>query len=164
MSVLSYTSADQIRALLGVSIDELPDSVVELEVYDTGLLNDLMEISPTIGLEYQTLLDGDIDSLTPLQSLLFKGVRAYATYCTARRVAIGMPMFGPKDITDGKAGVVRFAGTPYLDTLAAIESELSRTKQRLIVVYKSFNPSVSSVPPRVYANAVPLLFNPVTGS
>lgn len=156
-----YTTCDQIRAILGVSEDELSDATIALEVYLSGLSEDLLDISDSLEADY--LIVNALVVRIAKEQRLWRTARSFATFSLAKRLGTGLPMFGPKDITDGKASVNRFSDSPYRTTLKNIEEEYGLAKQRLIDAYTAYSASVNTVAPRVYAQVSSPTFDPITG-
>ena len=103
MALASYTTYDEVRALLGVSSTELPDDVLSLQVYDIGLTGELYDISPTCASSYVTVSNKQPSARTTAEQWFYDSVRIFAAYAVAKQLTSSLPMFGPKDISDGKA-------------------------------------------------------------
>ena len=139
MSLLTYVeSYADIRALLGVSDDELADATLALRVYLLSLQEGFNEVDDTLAQASGTLLAQYTSvaaiaevSRTAAQQRFYNNVRAYSTYYVAADCADTLPMFSPRTITDGKAMVQRHADSPYKDTVAAIKAGKVRALARL---------------------------------
>lgn len=162
MALTDYTSYAQIRALLGVEDDELADETIGLEVYSTGLLEDLLDVGLTLEADYATV--NAIENRSTAQQRLWRTVRSFASFSVAKRVGASLSMFGPKDVTDGKAGVSRFSDAPYKATMKNIEVEYGVAKQRLTEAYNAYGSASKTLAPRTYFAASKPSFDPVTGS
>lgn len=163
MSVFTYTSGDQVRALLGVTAKELSDTTIQLEVFDSGLEEDLIEVASGIPEKFAIVAAIAEGSRTAKEARLFRTCRAFATISVAKRVGTSLPMFGPKDITDGKAGISRFSDAPYKATMKSIEAEFGMAKSRLQAAFADYNSSNTTLTVRTYFVASPLAVDPVTG-
>lgn len=126
--VLDYTTHEEVRSLLGVGEKELANETIELEVYYTGLLEDLYEINPKA---LQTFADLPDSGLTPAQDRYKRLVRQFSSYSVAKQLGNSMPMFAPRSIGDGKANVARFID-PYQKTLKQIEAGFDQSRDRLV--------------------------------
>lgn len=164
MAITSYTSYDEVRAVLGVSTDELEDATLALTLYDYGLQAELNEISANLSADFATVSGIDFTSRTTVQQWFFQTTQVFAAYSVARQAGSGLPLFGPKDISDGKATVSRFADAPYKAVLARVDSEYNKARTRLESAYASFNSSTSTPIARSYFKASGLTTDPVTGS
>ena len=101
MSLLNYTTYDDIRAALGVSDEELEDGVLGLQLYEDSLSFELSDIHPDLDALHTTLESTPV--LTSAQERFMAACRGFATYAVARSLTSTLPMFGPKSIEDGKA-------------------------------------------------------------
>lgn len=163
MALTDYTSYVQIRALLGVEDDELADDTISLEVYVSGLLEDLLDIGVSLEADYATVNAIAAEVRSTAQQRLWRTVRSFASFSVAKRVGTSLSMFGPKDITDGKAGVSRFSDAPYKATMKNIESEYGTAKQRLVEAFSAYGSASITLAPRIYMSPSSPAFDPVTG-
>ncbi len=161
MAVTTYTSYDQIRALLGVNDIELTDAMLGLEVYDAGLSEDLLDISEDLESDYA--LAEAASPRSAKEERLWRTTRLFASFSCAKRVGTSLSMFGPKDITDGKAGLSRFSDAPYRATMKNVEAEYGLAKQRLIEAYASYASTAAAVSTRNYFMVSTPTNDPVTG-
>lgn len=129
--ITTYTTYADVRAVIGVSEDEVEDATLALSLYDDKLALEMLEISPNLPALYTLTSAIAEGSRTTAQKKLMLLTRLFATYQVARHLGIGLPMAGPKSISDGKASMSRFAGEPYKQTLAALEENFQRAKQQL---------------------------------
>lgn len=159
--ISDFTSGDQIRAIFGVNDDELTDTTVALEVYTSGLSEDFLDVADAVEADYLTV--NALVSRTAKEDRFWRSARMFATYACAKRMGSGLPMFGPKDISDGKALVGRFSDSPYKVTMQVIADEFALAKQRLTEAYGSYNASTATQATRVYAVASKATYDPVTG-
>ena len=132
MAILDYTTYDDVRAVLGVSIDELPNSVVSLKVYENALLLALTEKSGVVDpdtvdrdlAEHYTYLKA-LPSPTSDDLRNIALIEEYATYLVAATLCGALSMFAPKTQADGKATLTRFSSEDtYKRVCAAINSKL----------------------------------------
>ena len=128
MLITDYTTYADVRAALGVSDDELSDETLGLEIYASALLLDLEDVNVALPAAYAALPGS---GRTEAQERFFVTSRLFATYAVARQLTSALPMFGPKDITDGKAGVTRFSDSPYKETIKKVQAEYDRYRTRL---------------------------------
>lgn len=129
-SVTTYTTYDDVRAVLGVSDDELEDATLALEVYASGLTLDMMDIGTTLPSTYSATLAIDEGSRSADEQKFLLLASQFATYQVARTVGSVLPMFA-QSITDGKAAMSRFSGAPYKDVMARVEGEYARIRNEL---------------------------------
>lgn len=164
MAITSYTSFDEVRAVLGVSSDELEDATLALPMYDYGLQAELNDISATLSADFAAVLAIATQSRTAVQSWFYQTTKLFATYSVARQLCSGLPLFGPKDISDGKATVSRFADSPYRTVVKAVNDEFNKARLRLEAALAQLNSSSSATVTRTYFLASPLATDPVTGT
>lgn len=164
MDITQYTTCDEVRALLGVSSDEIEDGTILLEVYATGLEADLRGISPQLMAEYASSTAATPPSDN--QTWLVKSVRAFAALSLAKQLCPSLPMFAPKDISDGKANISRWASSPYEVTIDAVTARFSVLRDQVSTALDVVLASASSGPvsARPYFFGVKLSTNPVTGA
>ena len=162
MSVLDYTTYDEIRAVLGVSTDELEDSTLALGLYLSNLIGELEDIDTSLPGDYAVV--AALSSRSALQQRFYEGTRLFAAYAVAKQLGSGLPLFGPKDITDGKASTSRFADSPYKETLKAVSAYYERTRGKLESAYADLNAgSKTTVARTLFVGGQPSS-NPVTGT
>lgn len=153
MDLSDFTTYDDIRAVLGVSTDELEDTTIALSVYSVGLEADLRSLRVSFLSDHAAVKAVAEGSRTDAQEWFLRCSTSFATYSMAAQLSDSLPMFAPKDITDGKASVGRFAANPYERTLEAIRARYTETRNQLqaaleaavpvsTVVVTSFRPSI----------------------
>lgn len=161
MSLLNYTTYDDIRAALGVSDEELGDDVLSLQIYEDSLRFELDDVHPDLAALHTTLESTPV--LTSAQERFMSACRGFATYAVARSLTSTLPMFGPKSIEDGKARMERFAD-PYKATIEAVNKSYAAWKARLEAAYGTL---MSTSKPTVfmsYAVSATPTYNPITGA
>ncbi len=165
MALVDYTTFNDIRAALGVSSDEIEDATLSLDVYSYNLDAELGDMEPSPVAKYLELKDTEIDGMTDVEARFFKAMRLFASYSVARQLLPSLPMFAPKEQTDGKASVTRFAGDPYKETMKRVEAQYEVNLTRLIAALAKVN-SLTATPTvlRPYFSAVAPAFDPVTGA
>jgi hypothetical protein len=164
VAITAYTSYDEVRAVLGVSTDELEDSTLALALYDYGLQAELNDISATLSSEFAAVAAIILASRTTVQQWFFQTAQIFAAYSVAKQAGSGLPLFGPKDISDGKATVSRFADAPYKAVIKSVGEEYNKAKVRLESAYAQLNSSSSTTVARSYMKVSSLSTDPVTGT
>ena len=161
MSLLNYTTYDDIRAALGVSDEELEDGVLGLQLYEDSLRFELDDVHPDLVALHTTLESTPV--LTSAQERFMASCRGFSTYAVARSLTSTLPMFGPKSVEDGKARMERFAD-PYKATIEAVNKSYTTWKARLEAAYGTL---MSTSKPTVfmsYAVSATPTYNPITGA
>lgn len=161
MLITDYTTYDDVRAVLGVSTDELEDTTLALETYASALLLDLEDVDVALPATYSALPG---TGRTAAQERFFVTVRLFATYAVARQLTSSLPMFGPKDITDGKAGVTRFADSPYKETIKRLQAEYDRYRTRLEKAYAGLTAGAYTLTVPTFLSVASPTSDPVTGT
>lgn len=159
-----YTTYDDIRSALGVSADEIEDATLALETWDNHLQFKLDDINALLPESYTEIVAISVASRTSTQAKLYRATRLYATLAVADALTASLPLFGPKDISDGKATVSRFADSPYKAVVLKVQSQFEEAKTRLVNAWAELNASSSVRAPRTYMSTSSPTTDPVTGS
>ena len=132
MLITTYTSYAEIRAALGVGEKELADETIALPLYEHALDEELYSIATDLPTTFDTVSAIDEASRSVPQRRFLGSVNMFATYAVAVQLSSSLPLFAPKEITDGKAGVTRDASSPYKMTIAKCQSEFDRTRALVV--------------------------------
>ncbi len=143
MDLLDYTTNDDIRAVLGVSDNELSDETLSLEVYSSNLSMELEDIGTTLATQYEVVRAKLEASRTSNETRFFTATRMFAVYATANQLGSSLPMFSPKDISDSKTAVGRFSDSPYKETLKRVSEGYESNRARLMRSYVAMGSSVT---------------------
>jgi hypothetical protein len=143
MSLLSYVASyGEVRVLLGVSEDELDDTMLSYTVFRRSLEEGLNEIDEaltkatgTLIAQFKTVSAIANASRTAAQQRFFDNVQVYASYHVASDLADSLPQFSPKTISDGKAMVQRHADSPYKIVIDGVRIGKARALARLKRAY-----------------------------
>lgn len=105
-----YASFDSVRAALGVSNKEIPDTALDLDIYALFVQEELDEISDTLRTEFEAIVPpgADADEIAK-----YDAVRVFSSYAIAYKVTDSLPNASPKTITEGKASLSRHSDSPY---------------------------------------------------
>jgi hypothetical protein len=141
MALTQYCELDEVRAALGVNDVELPDTVLNLPIYEIGLVRELAKISASLPAAFSDLLDLAESAWSDQQAELFSATRMFSVYACAKQVGVALASMTPKGVSDGKASVARFSDSPYKDVLERIEGVLAGARVHLIETYASFTGS-----------------------
>lgn len=160
MSILDYTSYDEVRAALGVSDEELEDVTLALPMYEDRLMADLEDIGADLHALY--LATKLVVGPTAEQTRFLRSARLFATYALAKVLTGTLPMFGLKSMEDGKARGERFAD-PYRETVRTINSDYDKWRARLQQAYSALGQPSSGVTSRPYLAVVSPGSDPITG-
>lgn len=122
MSLDPFTSTSEVRGVFGVSDEELEDATINLEHYRLQLQEELHRIHSGLEAAF-TAMSAKGDQRTDVEQVVWRRTRVFATYAVARVLLVALPMFGVKDVSDGKATFSRFADSPYKATAEAIQEQ-----------------------------------------
>lgn len=171
MALIDFTTFEDVRAVLGVSVDELEDATLGLSVYEFDLKDELSEVSedaiPGSDLiaDYSSAKAKAPADRTADEQRLIEYTRLFSTYAVARHLTAALPLFSPKEQTDGKASIVRYTQDPYKHTVSEIKARYERYRDRLI---KAYSAAMSSAAPatvlRTYLSGSQPTSDPVTGA
>jgi hypothetical protein len=159
-----YTTSDQVRAVLGVTEDELPDETLDLPLYEAGLRQELAAVGASVAVDYVT---ASAEATPPAVDQAFvDAVTLFAPTAVAAQLAQSFPLFAPKDITDGKASVGRFVDSPFQTAIDACRRNYEKYRQaleRAYAAYKNTTAPVITTTPDVFVVASPSS-DPVAGT
>jgi hypothetical protein len=164
VDLLDFTTPDEVRAALGVSDDELEDTTLALPVYSTNLEAELRDVNVSLISRFQEVSSMPDAQRSDAQSWFLQVTRLFATYVVARQLCTSLPMFSPKEITDGKASVVRFSSDPYQATITMVEEQYRVNQARTRTAFDA----AAAVPVQTVFTARTLMatsrgIDPVTG-
>lgn len=159
-----YTTYDDVRSALGVSSDELANETLDLETWDNHLQFELEDINASLPDTYATISATSSASRTAAQAKLYRATRLFSTLALANTLAASLPMFGPKDISDGKASVSRFADAPYKAVVSSVKMQYEKARDRLKDAWAELNASSAAASTRPYLGVSSPTTDPVTGA
>ena len=122
-----YASFVSVRAALGVSSKEIPDSVLDTDIYALFVQSELDNISDTLRSEFEAITP---PGSTAEEVELYDSVRVFSAYAVAFKVCDSLGNASPKTITEGEASISRHSDSPY--------KEVSLRLIRLIYIGESF--------------------------
>jgi hypothetical protein len=163
MNITDYTSYAEVRALLGVSDEEIPDTELALPVWAMLLSEKLSAVSDSVDVNRQAITALPAGSRTPAQNKFQAVSSLYAAYAVAQELLVALPMFGFRQLTDGKAQIERF--DRWEDLKAGIEKGANAMRVKLRLALATIDPSytVPQVVRNVYIVGTGIGTDPVTG-
>lgn len=161
-----YCSYDEVRAILGVSNEELDDAVLGVPLYFYALKRELQSVAPPLPTLFDSVTQKQEDARTPEEANLYEATCIFSAYAVAKKVGMALGMFGVRSVTDSKAGFARFADSPYKDTLERLDGEKNQAKSALLAAIKALDPGASTQAGAPLAGLVVVkrFVDPVTGS
>ncbi len=160
ITLTDYCTTNSIRAVLGVSEEEIEDTVILDPVYAVTLQENLADVNSGIIAAFVA-----IPGSPTAGELRFKElVQTYAAYQVAQILLTSVKMFAPQTITDSKAQTSR-VNDPYADLRGEILGSLDYFIPRVRSAYSTLYPvaSVATNTARVFALNAGIAFDPVTG-
>lgn len=143
MSTLTdFTSYDEIRAVLGVSNEEIEDVTLALPMYHDQLNFRLDDIYGTLAATFLTIGEITAPSRTAEQARFYNITRLFCSYGVAADLIVALPMFSVQRVTDGKAEMERF--DPMADMKAGVLSMLNPLLTRLQAALTVVDPTYSA--------------------
>jgi hypothetical protein len=151
-----------VRAVLGVSAKELPDSVLTNPIYSTQLREAMIEMHPSMVADFATA--AALASPSAKQQRFLDLASTYAAYHVANQCLGALPMFSFQTIMDEKAELTRNVDA-FKNLREDVTASLSVLKRRLQSAYADVNPAAPAPNPttRTWAAAVGLASDPVVG-
>ena len=164
MALTPFTTADEVRAILGTNTDELPDRVCDLPIYLMGLLREIRKISESLPASFSSIAGKVEGDRSPVETALFEATRLFSAYVAAKQVGVSLASMLPKSVSDGKAAVSRFADAPYKETLRRIDDALAAARAALIATLEELGMDTAGPrsPPVAFV-AVKRGYDPVAG-
>jgi hypothetical protein len=162
--ITDYTTYDEVRAALGVSVDEIEDATLELDMYASALAIELEDIGDTLPGDFATIDGTDPSERTDAQKKVHQGVKAFVPYALALQLASSVPLFAPKAVSDGKATVTRDSGAPYKAAIERCEREYARFKTYLSDRYGELKQTSGVATQRPFLNVSSPTSDPVAGT
>lgn len=162
--ITDYTTYAEIRSILGVSDEEIPDTELELPIWSMMLDQKLEEVSELVAVNRQTVSGTPVENRTPAQ-IKFQAVSGlYAAYAVAQELLVSLPMFGFKQLTDGKAEIIRF--DRWDDLKAGVQKGANAMRVKLRLALAALDPSFSLPPATtsVFIVSTGIATDPVTGA
>lgn len=155
-SLSQLVSADELRALLGVTVKELKDATLELPIYWKQTKAELSAISSTLLADYDAL----VAPLSDPQQRFKEAVETYAALSASMMLAASLPQFSPRTISDGKATMQRQLDAPD-KVLENLQRMFSNAASELDAAYRALNSTVARAFVFPFGTSSPT--DPVTG-
>jgi hypothetical protein len=133
MDITDYTSYAEIRAICGLSVNELPDEVLSLSIYGNYLSLRMAGITlpdeapgPGPLTDAFAVVEAKLEAdRTAAEQKLYDLTKLFAAYAVANEVCRALPTKLPKAISDSKATLTRFSPeSVYFATMERVEAML----------------------------------------
>lgn len=158
-----YTTAAEVRSVIGASDKDVRDQVIYSKARLTGLLEAMADLAPDLEAKYLELKA--VTSPTEVQARFVRQAESFFTYTVALALIPIMPTLIPKRISDGKNEGERVEN-PFELVKPAVEETLAYIRTRLASSYQLLTGSAPVAAPARANNvsAVSLGTDPVLGS
>ena len=158
-ALTDFASYDEIRAVLGVSDEELEDGTLALPMYLKLLQLDFGDIAGTLEAQYLAAKA----SITPsaAEQKLVDVVSVFSAYAISKHLLTSLPLFAPKRITDGRAETDRITD-PFEGVREGVNSTYQSLKARVLIALSNAGTPTTAATQRTYFAAAGLAINPVT--
>ena len=158
----TYTSHDEVRAVLGVSVKDLDDSTLALPLYERNLTLEFAEVDTTLKSSYATIAGLPEGSRTAAEQTFYEVVQVYSAYSISRQLLTSLPYFALQRVTDGRAEGER-ENEAFKDVKDSINATFNILAARLRTYYSALGNSLTARETRIHAVATGLASDPVTG-
>ena len=158
-ALTDFATYDEIRAVLGVSDEELEDGTLALPMYLKLLQLDFGDIAGTLEAQYLAAKA----SITPsaAEQKLVDVVSVFSAYAISKHLLTSLPLFAPKRITDGRAETDRITD-PFEGVREGVNSMYPVLKSRVGAALAALGTSVTVNSARIFFSVAGLAINPVT--
>lgn len=157
----TYTTPDEVRAVLGVAKEELEDVTIELPVYVLQLQFDLADVNSGLEAAYLDIAAISPTVRTAVQQKLYDVTAVYSSYVVSRLLLTSVSIFSPQQITDGKAMQNRISD-PFEEVRKGVEATYQSLRNRLLVALAAIGTNIAATTTRSYVTSSGLNLNPVT--
>lgn len=140
-NMTEMTTADAVRAVMGISESELPDDLLLQEVFSRNTERALKKISSDLVTNWETLKV----STDPKDLGLVDIVRDYCTYKIAVHVGQSIDLIAARTLTDSKATFQRFE-VDLTQLIENLKSELGLITKELQEELQLEVPTYASIP------------------
>ena len=148
-----YTDTDKVRAVAGLTDNEVDDATLQAMGLSTVVLADLHTWLPT----HATIkAEGEAPAPTPEQALRFDVLKLYATTLAAM-TALQSSMHIPQQKSNGKDTAKRFSDSALKDAIGALQARLDKYRNQLLELISP----IGAVSSGLFAIATPT-YDPVT--
>ena len=159
MPITNYATYDEIRAVLGVSDEELEDATLALPMYEKLLNMELLDISEDLPTLYASITANP--AATAQEKKLLDVVSVFSAFAISKHLLTSLPLFAPKRITDGRAETDRVTD-PFEDVRQGVNSMYSTLKTRIQKLLELLGTATATAATRIYATVAGLAVNPIT--
>lgn len=158
----TYTTYAEVRAALGVSEEEISDETLELQMFETMLVEDFADLDALV-LPVWEALPAEADR-SAAQARFAALVHLYATYAVAYRLTDNVELFGFLKMSDGRASAER-TKEAFANLRSNIAAMLARIATKLLAALLILEPEtvLPVAGDLALVSSVGIAVDPVTG-
>ena len=165
MNLTTVSSYAEVRAILGVSEEEIEDAELAIPAWSTEVMFRVLDLSSVAESTYTTIAAKLEADRTEIEQRFYLVFRLFCSYLFAEVLFSTLPMFAYKQTTDGKAEVTRFESLDTVERGIAAGVNTARLRLRQIMTNMGLESSGSiSRPVLNMVVSSTLGTNPVTNS
>lgn len=139
MLLTDYTTTDEVRAALGVSATELPDTVLlQVQWYSLTAL-DAEDIHSDLLTQYTTISALPEVSRSAAEQRFYLLVRLFVTYAIARNLLVSLPLFSVARLSDGRAEFSR-QDDILEDVRQSVQGMFNKLRLKVSAAYVALTP------------------------
>jgi len=159
-----YTTFDEVRAVLGVSDEELEDEVLVQPFYERQLIIDIEDVDAGIPDAFDTVSAIPYASRTKVQKRFYDLVQLFSAYAIGRTLLMSMPYFAELRVQDGRSEKQRVKD-PFEFTRDGVQAGFVAARQSLLAAYAAATGgSVTTRVTRTLLTSTGLATDPVTNT
>lgn len=140
MDLTTFTSFDTIRALLGVTDDELTDEDLSLPIFFVNLRESFADVSPDLLTAYTNLKQTPTASLSAAERRFVEVADVFAAYVVAVQMLDTLPMLAMRSEEDARAKYEKYAD-PFARVEPSVRASYAVALRRLQQTYNGLGAS-----------------------
>ncbi len=159
-----YTTFDEVRAVLGVSDEELEDEVLVQPFYERQLILDIEDVDTGIPDAFDTVSAIPYASRTKVQKRFYDVVQLFSAYALGRTLLTSLPYFAELRMQDGRSEKQRVKD-PFAFTRDGVNAGFTAARQSLLAAYAATTGGTATARvTRTLLSGVGLATDPVTNA
>ena len=147
MAVETYTTYDDVRAILGVSDEDLEDVTLGLSVYSSNLDLELLAVDDTLPATFVSTSATAVSARTATQRKFLTLTSLFAAYTVASQVGTSLALFAPQSTSDSKTTVTRFSGDSFQKVLDKVDAQKERLSVELSAAFADVSGGAAATTP-----------------
>jgi len=161
--IADYTSPEDVRAILGVTVDDLSDATILLPIHENLLISDIESVDESVDVPALYSAAQLVTTPSSDEERLIRTVKIFATFSLAKQLCGSLPLFAIKQETDSKAGMTRF-DNPYKEVIVSVGRDYDRSRNKLKQALTALNTGTGTTVRRPYFATSSPSSDPITGT